>query len=432
MNRPRLRLIGATLGVAMAAQVALTAAPVAANAPVSAQAALDWNLIAVTTVRGAVPAKFQTEGLIYMSYAQAAVYDAVTKIEGRYVPYHRFHAPRSPRHASAPAAVAAAAYTALAYYFPDQAAGLTTTFDAYVAGLPARGKAAGLAIGRAAAKDIIRLRADDGRDAPTAVYGLGPLAPGSWQVVPPFTSAQTPWVAFMKPFMLRRSSQFRAAPPPDLSSAAWATELNETKDYGAAGSLIRTADQTATAYFWNANVINQYNQAFRDLIVKKGYDLVDAARVLAMGDLVGTDALIACFDTKYHYLFWRPYTAIRNSDIDGNAATTADPTWTPLLATPNHPEYAAAHGCITGAEAEVFAAILHTRRIDVDIPGATLGGSTLTTSRHFARVSDLLTEIVNARVWAGLHYRGSVMAGLRIGRQVTHWTLQRFFAPVKH
>ncbi len=219
----------------------------------------------------------------------------------------------------------------------------------------------------------------------------------------------------MKPFMLKRSSQFRAALPPALSSGAWAREFQETKDFGSATSSVRTPDETAIAYFWNANVINQYNQAFRDLAEKKGFDLVQAARLLAMGDLVGTDALIACFDTKYHDLFWRPYTAIRNADIDGNAATTADPTWTPLLATPNHPEYAAADGCITGAEAEVFAAVLHTRHVDLDIPGATLGGTTLTTSRHFATTGALVREIVNARVWAGLHYRGSGLAGVRSG-----------------
>lgn len=430
MLRPKARMAPLLLGLGLAAQLALGAGTVAAHSPVSAQAVLDWNLIAVTTVRSAVPPKFQAEGLIYMSYVQASVYDAATKIDGRYQPYHRFHAPVSRRHASSPAAAATAAYTALLYYFPAQAATLTTTYDAYMAALPAAGKARGAAIGAAAAWDIIHFRMNDGRDAPTAVYGLGPLAAGSWQVVPPAVSAQTPWVAFMKPFMLRRTSQFRSPPPPALTSARWTRDFNETKAYGSATSAVRSAEQTAVGYFWNANVINQVNQTIRDLAVKKHFDLVKAARALAMGDLVGTDALMACFDTKYHYLFWRPYTAIRNADIDGNPATVADPTWLPLLGTPNHPEYAAAHGCFTGAEAEVYAAILHTRHIDLDIPGAQLGATTLTTSRHYEWTGDLLREIVNARIWAGVHYRNSGLAGVKIGRHVALWTLDRYFGLV--
>ena len=131
-----------------------------------------------------------------------------------------------------------------------------------------------------------------------------------------------------------------------------------------------------------------------------------------MGNLVDADAGIACFDAKYHYTFWRPVTAIRNADIDGNDATTADSTWSPLLTTPNHPEYPAAHGCLTAADAEVYAELAHTHRIDVDIPGATGGGTTLTTTRHYATSEDLKKEIVNARVWAGLHYRFSGEAGV--------------------
>jgi hypothetical protein len=190
-------------------------------------------------------------------------------------------------------------------------------------------------------------------------------------------------------------------------------------------------EQTAIAQFWNANAISQYNQAFRDLATRHGFDLVDAARALAMGMLVGADAAIACFDSKYHYTFWRPVTAIRNAEIDGNPATGADPGWSPLLTTPNHPEYPAAHGCITGAEAEVFAALLGTERIEVDLPGATGGGTTLTTARHYAKVNDLQREIVDARVWAGLHYRGSAVAGVVLGRQVAHWTLKRYFLPTR-
>ena len=145
-------------------------------------------------------------------------------------------------------------------------------------------------------------------------------------------------------------------------------------------------------------------------------DAVDAARAFAIANMVDTDAGIACWDSKYHYTFWRPVTAIQHADIDGNPGTTADPTWTPLLVTPNHPEYPAAHGCVTAAESEFLTSILHTANIQVDYQGPSAAASTLTTTRHYATASDLRREIVNARVWAGLHYRNSGQRG-RVARQ---------------
>jgi hypothetical protein len=400
-----------------------------AAATLAQQAVLDWNQTAVTTVRSATPPKFQPEGLVYMSYVQAAVYDAVTKIDGRYVPYHDFAIdPNVVADASPDAAVAAAAYTTLVYYFPAQAAALTATYDAYLAGLPDEGKADGIEVGRAAANDVINFRMNDGRNAPSDPnLGLGPLEPGVWQVVPPATSAQTPWLASLTPFILDDASRFRADPPPALSSPEYADQLNEVKAYGALDSTVRSPQQTAVAYFWHGNAINQYNQAFRDLAIEHGFDVVDAARALAMGNLVGSDALIECWVAKYQYSFWRPYTAIRNADIDGNPATDPDSTWLPLVNTPNHPEYPSAHGCLTGAEAEVFSALLGTNRIDVKIWGGTNGGTTLTTSRRFEMVNDLDREIVDARVWIGFHFRGSVAAGVSLGRKVAKYDLRHAF-----
>jgi PAP2 superfamily len=159
-------------------------------------------------------------------------------------------------------------------------------------------------------------------------------------------------------------------------------------------------------------------------------DAVDAARSFAIVNMVDTDAGIACWDSKYHYLLWRPVTAIQHADIDGNPATTADPTWTPLLVTPNHPEYPAAHGCITGAESDLLTAILHTRKIQVDYPGSVGGATTLTTTRHYATASDLRREIVNARVWAGLHFRNSVVVGVHLGGAVARYALDHYFQPI--
>jgi hypothetical protein len=423
---------GATIGASGPA-----AAPVGrANASIPAQAAIDWNVIAVNTVRAAAPAKFQIEGLIYVSYVQAAVYDAVTAIKGRYEPYRKLGL-TSP-HASPRAAVAAAAYETLVYYFPAQAAALTSAYTDYLNNtlsmLPADAKQAGVAVGGAAAADLIAARWGDGRDAPVSTaFGVAPQPVGTWVFAPPPSaqSAQTPWIATMRPFMLDSADQFRPPAPPALTSSEYAADLNEVKSLGSATSTTRTPEQTAIAQFWNANVINQYNQIFRDVATAHGLDLVDTVRLLAMGNMVTTDAGIACMDAKYHYLLWRPVTAIRLADKDGNAATDVSPTWSPLLTTPNHPEYPSAHGCVTAAVTSVLQSVLKTDTINVDVPGATLGGSTLTTSRHFDTGTQLLADVANARVWAGLHYRFSTTAGVTLGKNVAQWTLDRYFKAAK-
>ena len=396
-----------------------------------------WNAIAVQATTLAVP--YNVQGLIYMGYVQAAVYDAVTKIGGRYMPYHEFSAPAGVdvTSASPDAATAAATYTMLTssfLAFPATAqAGLSTQYSDYInalGGVGAPGVEDGIQIGQAAASDLIADRTGDRNE--TITFTPGPLTPGGWTFAPPpsLQTAQTPWVAVMRPFMLNSPSQFRVGPPPTLSSRKWAKEFNEVKAYGAANSTVRSPEQTAVAQFWNANAVNQSNQAFQDVAITHRMDLVDAARVLAMGNLVDSDAGIACWDSKYHYLFWRPIMAIRNAQIDGNRATTPDPNWTPLLTTPNHPEYPAAHTCLSGAEAEMYAHVLGTRKIDVTIHGSADGTPNNWAATHtFKTVKDLQREVVNARVWAGLHYRGSALEGLELADSVAKWTLQRYFLP---
>jgi hypothetical protein len=231
----------------------------------------------------------------------------------------------------------------------------------------------------------------------------------------------------MRPFTLESASQFRAPPPNALGSAQYAADFKETKDYGSATSILRTPGETAIARFWNANVPSQQNQLYRDVAVQHGMDLVDTVHLMAMGSLTTADAGIACFDSKYNYLAWRPYSAIRNADLDGNTATTADPAWTPLLSTPNHPEYPAAHGCVTSAVADVLANALGTQTIDATLWGATGGATTLTTTEHFDTAQQLKDEVVNARVWAGLHFRSSVVAGESLGDSVAGWSLSHYF-----
>ena len=294
-------LLGIVICTATSATASATASSQAGSPPVSSQMALNWNSYAVDAVRSAVTldgvplggaprALYQPEGLIYMAYVEAAVYDAVTKIEHRYRPYHHFEAGAG--NASPEAAVASAAYATLVYYLGDPSGALAAHYADSLGALPAdKTTARGIAVGQAAAADIEQLRAGDGLDASTAVFGApfiyDTTNAGQWQVVPPFVAvgAQTPWVAFMRPFTLQTASQFRAPPRPALGSAQYAADFNETKDYGSATSTLRTPQETAIARFWNANVPSQENQLYRDVAVQHNMDLVDSVHLMAMGSL---------------------------------------------------------------------------------------------------------------------------------------------------
>jgi hypothetical protein len=412
----------------------------------SPQTVLDWNTHAWTVVSQAMHPRevtppltrnlFQVEGLLYMTYTQAAVYDAVVAIEGRYEPYG--FSLLAPNGASPDAAVAQAAHDVLSYYLASwltfaQVTQLDTWLSDSLAAIPdGQSKTDGISVGHAAALGIIAIRTNDGRDGAEGTFGTGPIAAGAWVLTPgPFTFAQTPWIGTMRPFMLRSTSQFRPPPPPPLNSSKYAQDLNEVKAYGSLTSTVRTDDQKKTAFFWNANGPNQYNDAFRGVITQHDLDLVDAARLLAMGDMAIEDAGMACFEAKYSYLFWRPITAIQHADIDGNPKTHADPSWTPLLTNPNHPEYPSAHGCVTSAFTEVLKEALHTTHIDLFIKGAENGATSLTTTRHFDTTKEVTGEIEDARVWIGFHFRNSVKVGLELGKKVAQYGLVRNFRPAR-
>jgi hypothetical protein len=440
----RLRIIVGAAAVA-SLLLAMGAAAEPPGSDAAATVALQWNAYALTAVRSATTtsqlppgatsrALYQTEGLLYMSYVQAAVYDAATKIGHRYAPYHHFSAGGG--NASIEAAVVAAAYNTLRYYVGDPTGTLTQHYEDSIRALPDdRNTARGVAVGEAAAADIEALRANDGRDAASPTPDVGtptsPVQAGVW-VWPPSPSLQvdqTPWMAVMQPFMLDSTSQFRAPPPPTLTSAQYTSDFNQSE---ASGSNLPANDpRRDTAWFWNANATSMLNRALEDFATQNGMDLLDTVRLLAMGNMVPTDAGMACFDSKYTYRFWRPITAIRNADIDGNPATTADPTWSPLTTTPNHPEYPSQHGCVTSAFAQVLSHAIGSDQINATFWGATATTPTgLVTPRTYTTVQQLLDELVNARVWIGFHFRSSVIAGENLGTAVANWELQRNFLPI--
>jgi hypothetical protein len=227
----------------------------------------------------------------------------------------------------------------------------------------------------------------------------------------------------MTPFALRSADQFRPDGPPALTSPQWERDYNEVKLIGSSTSMTRTDEQTLAARFWAEPPVQQARGAFRTFVLDQGLGVVDAARFMAMISVTYADALIACYDAKYHYAFWRPITAIRAGDTDGNPGTVGDPSWTTLLpGTPNHPEYPSAHSCITPAAGWVIERFLHSPRIDFTVPSLTGLGD-----RTFARPDDLTYEVGNARIWGGIHFRDAVEDGVGISKHVTLWVLAHDF-----
>jgi hypothetical protein len=290
----------------------------------------DWNQLAVTTLVGDTT-KLGTETILYMGFVQAAVYDAVVGVEGRYAPY-RFHA-HAPRGTSTQAAAVAAAHKVLVTYVPSAQATLDAAYAASLSKLPdGKAKTRGIAFGTRAADNLIRLRANDGRNAP--ILFSQPPAPGVWRpTLPAFAPMVTPWMGFVTPLLVHSATQFAPPAPPTLTSARYTRDFNEVKAFGSATSTVRTPAQTDTAVFFSGNPLIMFNASLRDQVTVRDLDIVDAARMFAAVDMSIADAIISVWHAKYVDGTWRPITAITLADTDGNPATDTDPNWMPLFPT---------------------------------------------------------------------------------------------------
>ena len=384
----------------------------------------NWDAIGTQafSAAGLTPA----EGHTIFAYVAIAVYDSVMAVVGGYNPFAVDV--DAPAGASAEAAVAAAAHGILVHYLPVQAP--TILDPAYAASLATitdgQAKTDGVAAGEEVAALLIALRAGDGFRAPVTYTPPNPPIPGVW--IPTAPSAPVgPYLGLMKPFSLDSADRFRPHGPPALDSKKWARDYNEVKEIGSSTSTTRTAEQTLAARFWAEPPVQQAHNSFRKFVLDHDLDVVGAARFMAMISVTYADALIACFDAKYHFAFWRPVTAIRAGDTDGNGATVGDLAWSPLLGTPNHPEYPSAHSCVTPAGGRVIARFLGTEQIDFTVPSLTGLGD-----RHFADVSDLEYEVGNARIWGGIHYRSAIKDGSAIGKKTADQVLAHHFKKSKH
>jgi hypothetical protein len=424
-SRSLLFVVAAVTAFAVAASIGTTRDAAAALPP--GNAAQQWNKVAEDTIVGS--GAFQGEGFVYNAYVSMAMDRAVN--------------PGERQGQSPDAAVTESAYRILVHYFPSQEPNLTALHDAALAAIPdGPAKRNGIMYGGLAADKVLRERVGDGLQTPigsTSPFPTLAPGPGVWRLTPPaFAAPQTPWMATMRPFGLESAAQFLPPPPPSLQSQQWLDAFNEVKSLGAADSATRTPDQTAVAIFWTANVVRQYNGLARSIATNMSLDVPETARLLAVVNEGGADAMIAMMNAKYHYLFWRPVTAIDPTSAandgfgpvpgfdDGNPLTSEQPGWRPLVPTPNHPEYPSAHATITSAIAEVLTQFLGTDQLNVDVQGT----PSLSVTRHFATADDLRAEADNARVWAGLHYPFSVQAGSLLGRQVADYDLEHAFQPI--
>ncbi len=387
--------------------------------PVSADVISDWNENAVSFTMMNQMGPPPAERVIAM--AQVAMFDAINSIERKYRPY-LVQLPASPA-ASKEAAAAAAAGTVLAGINPAARAKIQPLLESYLAAIPdSGGKAEGIKLGETVAAKILEARANDGSAAPDTYRPR--TTPGLY--VPTVSPLASQWPG-VKPFALTSGSQFRPAAPIALDSAQWAADYNEIKELGSRSSAKRSARQTEDARFWLATGGSIYYPVVRGLVEAKKLGLIDSARLFALTAVARADAFLAVFDAKYHYEFWRPVTAIRNGDVDGNAATTRDAAWQPIDATPMHPEYPCAH-CILAAS---IAGVVEAEFGTPEIPEVSTTSQTAPGVIHrWTNVRALTDEVSQARVSAGFHYRFSTKVAEDMGYKIGAYVVKNVMQPV--
>lgn len=396
-----------------------------------ADAVTDWNAItAQAIVTAGRPAAI---GVLDFALVHAAVYDAVEAIDRRFEPYHVV----IPGAAGSPAAAAAkAAHDVLLNLFPAQAGSLDTTYHTYLADQGLAENDPGVDVGQQAAAGILALRANDGRFPPNPVPFTGGTDPGVWRPTPSYLPGPppslapglAPWLGAVTPFTLLSPSQFRADPPPQLSSQRYTREYNEVKELGSFLSSARTAEQTDLAYFWADNIPLLWYRGLRAIADTYVDNIGDSARLFALVGLATADAAITAWDTKYTYIFWRPVTAIQEGDSDGNRKTVGDPSWQPFINTPNYPEYTSGANNFTGALTRILQLFFGTDRLSFSL--TSLNPQAVQKTHTYSRLREAAQEVVDVRIWQGIHFRTADEAARDQGRRVAQWTFKYFLQPL--
>ena len=405
-----------TVAVCLFLVCVLLMAPLAARADV----VTEWNLTAIRASQAAgQPNPMFARNL---AMVHAAIYDAVNAIDRSHTVY-AVDIQAKPG-AAIEAAAAAAAYGVLTTLYWTQTPTFEVALEESLAAIPeGPARADGLAVGAEVAQALLALRKDDRSNTPVTYTPT--TDPGGYQLtLPAFASAVLPHWGGVTPFLLTRADQFELAGPPALTSAAFATDLNEVQTLGAKHSATRTRDQADAAKLWIATTIVTDNDAARQLSTHQELSVVDNARLFALLNMAGADAYITCWQAKYRHPYWRPVTAIRHADSAGNGGITADPAWEPLLPTPAHPEYPSGRAAYTGATARVL------REFFGDEVRLSLTNPAVKVTRTYQSLAQMAQEVEDARVWGGMHFRTAVVHGGALGRSIADYGLQHHLRPV--
>jgi hypothetical protein len=397
----------------------LASACLAWTTPAAAQVVTNWHAITVSCVSGppTPPGRPGPSGLIDIALVQAAVHDAVQAIQGRFEPYF-YSNPARLGAGSEEAAAAAAAYGVLKglYGSPACLSGVTNPATTY-AGDP------GLVAGNEAAAALLTQKRPP-FVLPTDPF-IGGTGAGEWRPTPGVTAGANTYMAVTPPFTLIDPRQFRPEPPPPLKSEHYRRDYDEVKRLGSLNSTARTTAQTSLANFWT-NFVVQWHAAVRGIANLHVPEIGDQARLLALVSFAAADSQITVYETKYHYNFWRPITAIQEGDVDGNPRTDGDPTWVPFLATPAYPDHSSGANCLTASVTTVLQLFFGTDEFDFTVPGP----SAAISSRLYHRFSDTQREVVDVRIWQGIHFRFADEDGREQGAHVGHWVFQKFLKAV--
>lgn len=411
------------------ASVALCGALSFSALSAQADTVTDWNAITMDAVTIARPGP---QGMLDVALVHIAVHDAIQAIEKRYEPYH-FEVKGAK--GSRSAAAAAAAHGVLTAIYPTQATTLNATYATYLADHGLSGDE-GLEVGQKAAESIVTLRRATPNPAPAPFVGANEI--GVWRPTESFIGTPpappsgapmvTPWLADTLPFTLTSPRRFRAPPPPALTSLRYWRDYEEVKALGAREGSARTAQQTDLAYFYNDNFFAQWNRALRGVAQSRAHRIGESARLFALANMAGADALITSWDSKRHYVFWRPLTAIREGDMDGHPWTVGDPTWQPLVNTPNYPDYTSGANSLVGAMTRTLTLFFGSDRGPLEV--TSLHPQAVQKTRTYARFSQAADDVVEARILLGIHFRFADTAARRQGEQVAEHAIEHFMLPL--
>jgi len=388
---------------------------------------VQWNrtlLVIVRTPGAQSPTVHPTRSFAIM---HAAIYDAVNAIDRKHRPY-LVRLSSVPRDASQEAAAAAAAHEVLVALYPSFKTTLDTQLQQSLVQIPdGNGKAEGVLIGQDVADRILAARSNDGSNAPPIPYVFG-TAPGDYQSTPPNFAPQpqfTNW-SHVTPFALERANQFRPGPPPALTSDAYSDAFNQIKSLGIGNSTTATADEALTGRFWNGAIQNYWNEIAQTLSQARGLSTAQNARLFALLNLSFADDVIAFYDAKYTFNFWRPVTAIRAADPGINPETVADPNWLPEVGkTAPDPSYPGAHGVISASAAEVLISFFERDHAEFNVTSEVLPG----VQRSFTSLSAAAEEATLSRIFGGQHFHFDLTAGQRLGREVADFVVDNFLTP---